>query len=151
MNYIYQETGDISDFASDLITLDNALIGIPRNISNHLVSAGFISNNTAWISWNFQDGSQKTGDDLFGSLLFYKSALCLAELYTSLGNTTRAAYWTAEAQLIKDNISSLWDNINGMFLAASEQVNVIDIGGSAYACYLGIATLTQQEAIKNYI
>ena len=58
--------------------------------------------------------------------------------------------YSARADLIRKNISILWDEQSGMFLAADKDCRQIDIWASAYAVEIGIATDAQKDRIADY-
>jgi len=53
--------------------------------------------------------------------------------------------------LIQENLSVLWDETAGMFLAASHYCRQIDIWGSIYACHIHAATEAQRRAILEWL
>ena len=146
----YQKSGSITDFATNASALQTALNNIPLDPS----SSGLVYVNpaTPWITWGFHDGMKNTGLDLMGSLEYYAACQAMATLYTANSDPTDAATMTARAALIKSNITTaLWDSTDGMFYSASVHNQQIDILGSAYAVYLGVASPTQITAISNYL
>ena len=147
----YATTGSIADFATNAAAMKTALGNVPLNGSTHLVT---ISASHPYVTWGFQDGIVKTGDDLMGSLLMWKAATDMAVLYTANGDSTNAATMTTYATNIAASLttsSSLWDSTDGMFYAATGQNNQIDVLGSAYAVYLGFISTAQQIAISTYL
>lgn len=147
--YYYNATLDTTTLASDLAVMDAALASVPRNGTTHLVDAG--SGSTLWITWGFQDGVQKSGDDLMGSLLLYRAEISIAALYGAVGNSAKQASYTADAALIAANIGALWDAADGMFYAASGQNKQIDVNGSAMAVVLGLTSSIQTSAVTSYL
>ncbi len=145
----YTKSGDITAFSANAIYMKKALSNIPRDSNNKLV---YVPPATPWVTWGFQESVKKTGDDLMGSLLYYKAARDLSYLYTQSGDSTNATFFTNEANDIQNNISvALWDSTDGMFYAASANDKQIDIIGSAYAVFLGVANSSQTTAISNYL
>lgn len=104
-----------------------------------------------YTPWAGMDGVQFTGDNMFASVHYYRGMLRMAELYTLIGDSTNAAWATAQAAIISNNIASLWDATDGMFYASSGQNHQIDIFGSSYAVAVGLATPTQSTAISNWL
>ena len=149
MRLYYNKSSNTTKFSANLALIKTEMANVPRNSTTKLVDAGAPS--TAWTSWGFQDGIQKTGDDLMGSLLYYKASVDLSFLYTTIGDTTNATFFTDEANDIADNISVLWNASEGMFHAATGQNDQIDILGSSYAVYVNITNQTQTTAISNYL
>ena len=151
----YDKSGDISNFASTATYLKKALSNIQRDPTTKLVNSAV---GDEWTSWGFQDNVKKQGNDLMGSLLYYKASLDMAALYTANADAANAAFFTNEATNISNNLSALWDATDGMFYAASISPTQIDILGSAYAVYLsqlpgdrGIISQAQATNISNYL
>jgi hypothetical protein len=145
----YDKSGDITAFQDTHTYLRTALSHIPRDPVTKLVT---VDPDDEWVPWGFQDAVRKTGNELMGSLLYYKASLDMAALYAAAGNAESAGFFTNEANDIRANISLLWDDTSGMFFGASgAQGHQIDIGGSAFAVYLGITTPEQNSAISSYL
>ena len=144
----YSKVGTTTQFAGDATYLAASLAGIPLNVVTGLVTAA-----TAWVPWGFQDGVEFTGDNLMGSLLYYDASMQMAALYTAAGQSANAAVQAANAAAMKTAISggALWDSTDGMFYASSGSNNQIDVDGSAYAVWLGVASGAQQTAISSYL
>ena len=144
----YDMTGDISSFAAHATAMTTALGRVPRDATSKLVS---IVLGDEYVAWGFHDSTRFTGNYLMGSLLFWKASIDLAYLFTANGDSTSAAIWTGHANDIVANIGLLWNGTEGMFHGADGQNNQVDIIGSAYAAYLGVASAAQQLAISTYL
>ena len=149
MEYLYyQKTGNTSPFLKDAAAMKVALLAIPTNQRNGLVT---VLAEDEWVPWGFQDMVRKTGDDLMGSVLYYQAATDMALLYRASGNTQDAALFTARAGRIRASLAELWDADTGMFFAATSQNKQVDIEGSAYAVFVGAASASQAMAISIYL
>ena len=144
----YRLSGDISlfdEYADGLVKAMEFTNRSPDSSLVHIDSAHLGS------PYGFTDAIQKTGDLLFSSLLYYEAAGNLAEMFAASGDDAAARKWGDEAEQIKSDIQSLYDPDSGMFLAASLDNRQIDIWGSAFAAYLGVANKDQQSAIAHYL
>ncbi len=100
--------------------------------------------------YGFTDIVAKTGHLLFTSLLYYQACVELDEVQKGMGGDPATDY-RARADLIRKNLSILWDDQAGMYLAADKDCRQIDIWGSAYAAEVGLATAEQQDRIADYL
>ncbi len=149
MEYLYyKKSGSTSAFSKDAPAMKAALSAVPVNRATGMVQ---VLGNDQWVPWGFQDMVRKTGDDLMGSLLYYEAATEMAALYKTIGDSSNTSAFTAQANKIQKNLPELWDSANGMFYAATGQDKQIDIEGSAYAVYIGVATASQATAISTYL
>lgn len=145
----YQKSGNTASFATYLAQLEAQYALVPRD-TNHLVNAG-ANTSQSWIPFGNEDGIQFTGDNLLGSVMYYYGRTAMAQLYTIIGDSTHATAATADAALVKSNISALWDSTDGMFYSSLGQNNQIDIFSSAFAVWTGITTDPENTAIANYL
>jgi hypothetical protein len=144
----YDMTGDITSFASRAAAMATALGRVPVDATSKLVH---ITVGDEFVDWGFHDVIRPSGDVLMGSLLYWKACTDMAALYTANSDAANAATYSGKANDVAANIGSLWNATDGMFRAANGQNNQIDICGSAYAVFLGVATAPQQTAISNYL
>lgn len=144
----YRRTGDTAAFEKDAAAMKTALFAIPVNEATGLVQ---VLKDDQWVPWGFQDMVRKTGDDLMGSVLFYKTATDMAALYKAVGDRANAAVFAARAARIRSSLPELWNPAAGMFYAATGQDKQIDIEGSAYAVYVGAASAAEAAAISQYL
>ncbi len=100
--------------------------------------------------YGFTDIVKKTGHLLFTSLLYYQACDELDEVQKGMGGD-HAFNYRARADLIRKNLSILWDDEAGMYLAADKDCRQIDIWGSAYAAEVGLATDKQKDRIADYL
>jgi hypothetical protein len=149
MEYLYYtKTRSTSAFSKDAAAMKVALLAVPVNRANGLVQ---VSPGDEWVPWGFQDMVRKTGDDLMGSVLYYQAAADLVLLYKAVGDGPDASLFSAQAGKIRASLSELWDPATGMFYAATGQNKQIDIEGSAYAVYVGAASVAEASAISTYL
>jgi hypothetical protein len=100
--------------------------------------------------YGFTDIVLKTGNLLFSSLLFYKANLEMYRLSKQLGTGMPESYKN-RAENVRQSISLLWSDEQGMFLAADQDCQQVDIWGSAYAVEVGITTKEQASRIAHYL
>ena len=144
----WQLNGDLSLFSDHADGLVRAMNFVPRSPNNSLV---YIDPANPHSPYGFTDRIVKTGDELFSSLLYYESAGNLAQMFAAIGDDSAAEHWRTVADQVKSDVQTLYDPQSGMFLAASIDNRQIDIWGSAYAAYLGVATDSQQLRIAHYL
>lgn len=87
------------------------------------------------------------GDQQFDSVLFWDACRKLADLFDASGQPDRAATWRRQAERVKGSLASLWDEKQGLFVAASERWPQPSIWGSVFAVYAGVATPDQARRI----
>lgn len=141
-----RRTGDYDFFRSFEPKLRRGLDHIQR-AENGLV---YVPPSEAIVGLGWTDIVRKTGHLLFTSLLYYQACVELDEVQQAMGGEPLFDY-RASADLIRKNISILWDDQSGMFFAADRGCRQIDIWGSAYAVEIGIATEAQKERIADYV
>ncbi|MCP4854731.1 MAG: hypothetical protein GY903_09585 [Fuerstiella sp.] len=100
--------------------------------------------------YGFTDIVAKTGHLLFSSLLYYQACDELDEVQKAMGGDHVVNY-RVRTDLIARNLSMLWDDQAGMYLAAEVDCRQIDIWGSAYAASIGLATDEQQDRMADYL
>jgi hypothetical protein len=141
-------TGDPEFLTKHRKTLDNALQSIPRR-EDGLV---FIDPDGPKRSpYGFTDCVHKTGAVLFSSILYQESLESIARLCDKAGQGTDAAGYRAEADRVRQALSTLWDQSEGIFLAAIQDCRQPDVWGSAYAVHTGAATDRQARAVSCWL
>jgi hypothetical protein len=100
--------------------------------------------------FGFTDTVAKTGDLLFSSLLYWEACKAMEDLSIQSGAGDADEY-ALRARAIEQGLQILWDEESGMFFAASLDCRQIDLWGSAYAVYIGIATPEQSARIARYL
>jgi hypothetical protein len=101
--------------------------------------------------YGFTDTIFKTGELFFSSLLQWEAYGDLAEIEQACGNPAGAADLRAKEAQIEEALQTFWNEEVGMFHAATLDCNQVDIWGSAYAVYSGLASASQAERIANYL
>jgi len=143
-----KRTGDAGLFKEHTATLEKAMGSIPRR-DDGLV---YIDPKGPDRSpYGFTDCIRKTGAVLFSSVLYWESAHCMARLYEKVGRGTESERWRREAKRIRDSLGALWDEKEGVFLAATKECRQPDVWGSAYAVFTGAATEQQTRAIARWL
>lgn len=139
-------TDDLEFFAKHEPALRRGLEFIPR------AANGLVTNNPAkpQCPYGFTDTVAKTGHLLFASLLYYDACRKMAALTQRSGAGDPALY-QQQANLIRENISILWDDKSGMFLAADVDCKQIDVWGSALAADLHVASPAQCKRIVDWL
>lgn len=144
----YRRTGDLTLFTRNSITLEKAMMSIPRR-DDGLV---FIDPKGPKRSpYGFTDCIRKTGGVLFSSILFWEASDCMAGLYSKAGKALEADRWRREAKRVRSALSALWDSKEGVFLAATQDCRQADVWGSAYAVYSGAADAEQRDSIAKWL
>lgn len=100
--------------------------------------------------YGFTDIVKKTGNLLFSSLIYFDACMHMERLCKKY-NVGDADEYRRCANLIRNNISVLWDEGAGMFWAADQDCKQIDIWGSAFAIDVGITSAIQNEKIADYL
>ncbi|MFH0829828.1 MAG: DUF2341 domain-containing protein [Candidatus Aenigmatarchaeota archaeon] len=145
----YDKTGDINAFNTGYrVKLINALKTIQMNSATGLV---YVDPSSPWIPFGFRDGVLNTGNNLLGSLMYYRASTDMAYLLNISGDSQNYTYFTNAANNVKGNISRLWNDTDNMFHAADGANNLTDIVGSALAVHLGVANATQASLIEDYL
>lgn len=99
--------------------------------------------------YGFTDIVTKTGHLLFTSLLYHKACEEMAEWCEKYEAGDPDDY-RKRARLIRENLSSLWNDEAGMFWAADKDCKQVDVWGSAYAVEVGLATEEQRDRIIDF-
>lgn len=90
------------------------------------------------VDWGFCDTIIKSGCLLFPSLLRYRAALRLKELYTVLKDDSKVAKYNDIAQRLKETIIKTFYTDSGWFLSATGICRQHDVWGTAFALWLNI-------------
>jgi len=146
--HTYQRTKDkelLSEVLDPLITTMNYM---PRSQSSGLAHIQFPGER---CPYGFTDTIQKSGDELFCSLLMVQAARQLGDLLEAGGRCDEALKWRQEGGRISESVRRVfWDREVGLFRATTGACNAPDIWGSAFAVYLGVADSIQSKAIAEY-
>lgn len=143
-NAYAKQTGDDDLIRPNLDAFWKMLAVLPQEPETGLI---WIDPRHPQTGYGFTDQIAKTGRELFCNLLVFEALRTLGEWATRCGQASlgeRCAAWRAR---IQENLSLLWSDADGMFLAASVDCRQFDIWGSVYAYGLGIATPAQNRAM----
>jgi len=101
--------------------------------------------------WGFTDSVKKTGCVLFCSLLDVRAHRELAEMLEAADRKAEAKEARFEAQRIADAVNHVfWDDAHGLYRASTRKCRQLDIWGSAYAVWLGVADDARADRIACY-
>lgn len=75
------------------------------------------------VDWGFCDTVIKSGYLLFPSLLRYRAALRLKEMFCLMGDTVKAHMYNETLGILKENIVKTFYDTSGWFLSAT---NIVD-------------------------
>ena len=139
---------DLVPFRTTAGGLEKAMHFAPRNPANGLIH---ITDAKLFRPYSFFDSVPLVGDQQFDSVLFWDACGKLAEMFGAAGQPDRAAPWRREAERVKGSLASLWDEKQGLFVAASEHWPQPSIWGSVFAVYAGVATPEQARRIARYL
>ncbi|MGD9127733.1 MAG: trehalase family glycosidase [Planctomycetia bacterium] len=146
----YQKVRDPAILASSVPKLEAAMAAVPRNPKTGLVAIRPIVPKDR-CPYGFTDTIPKQGDVLFCSLLYVQAAREMFAIYGVLEQPAKQKKWQTVAENVSKSIrKTLWNAKDGMFHAATLQCNQIDIWGSAFAVYLGVANDRQAHLIAKY-
>lgn len=144
---VWKLQNDLEPFRKTADALEKAMRFAPRNPANGLIH---ITDAKLFRPYSFLDTVPLVGDQQFDSVLFWDACQKLAEMFEAAGQASRAAPWRREAERVKAAIASLWDDKQGLFVAASERWRQPSIWGSVFAVYAGMATPEQARRIARY-
>jgi len=139
-------TGDLGFFRRCEPALRNGLDFV-RRAENGLV---YNDPGAPQCPYGFTDTVAKTGHLLFTSLLYYDACQRMAHL-AERASCGRPETYRKRADLIRRNIGILWDEGEGIFLAADRDCKQPDIWGSALAVDLGLAGPERSARIVRYL
>jgi len=88
---------------------------------------------------------------LFSSLLYWEACQKLVELFRQIDNQQNMKDFKDQAYMIEVNLENLWNEKDGMFLAASIDCRQVDIWGNAYAIYIGFPLFEKKNRIVDYL
>jgi len=102
-------------------------------------------------SFGFFDTIFLTGEVFFASVLQWEAYKILAKFETRIGKEENARAFQMKADQLFQALQKFWEPSSGMFRAASQDCNQIDIWGSAYSVYSGLANTDQARRIAEYL
>lgn len=138
---------DLVPFRRTADALEKAMRFTPRNPTNGLVR---IVDATLFRPYSFLDTIPLVGDEQFSSVLFWDACRKLEEMFLVAKEESRAQVWRQEAERVRAGLQSLWDDEQGMFVAASDRWPQPSVWGSTFAVYSGVATPKQSDRIAQF-
>jgi len=108
---------------------------VPPAGTNHLV---YTSADLRGVDFGFRDVMEITGYLCLPSIFKYRSANELAEMFTILGKTDKAAAYRNIAAEIKHNIPEVFMDHRGMLKASTGKSQQADVWSTALGVYLNI-------------
>jgi hypothetical protein len=148
VNLVYdyaQETGD-KDFACQHLDALRRALDYTRRDNNGLVD---IPPGHKQSPYGFTDTIGKTGGLLFSSLLYWNACQKMIEM-CGWCEADSAVYQERAAQ-VERGLDALWDDENGVFLAATIDCRQIDIWGNAFAVYIGAVQGEKRERVLKFL
>lgn len=115
----------------------------PSRLEDHIVTT---TDHFRGIDFGFRDVMTITGDLCYPSILKFKAALELSELFEKLNNQQKADKYQLIAGKIKETIPQLFIDERGMLKASTGKGNQSDVWSTALAVYYDI--LSQEETEK---
>jgi len=112
------------------------------------------------VDWGFCDSIRKTGVCLMPSLLRWKAARNLAELFDATGAASHASLFRKEAAKIRTGISTTFareltpgegSQHEAMLLSATQLGRKDDLWASAYAVWLGVLPRELELAVARHL
>lgn len=90
------------------------------------------------VDFGFRDAIYITGELCFPSILKYRAAVELAEMFHLMNRKDKADAYTTTAKRLKSEIQSLFSDKRGMLLASTGKSKQADVWSTALAVYFGI-------------
>lgn len=144
----YQRTKDQALLAEILDPLVRTMNYMPRNPTNGLAHINFPGER---CPYGFTDSIEKSGDELFCSLLLAQASRQLGDLLEAGGRQAEAEHWRKEAERVAESVRVVfWDDQVGLFRATTGACRAPDIWGSAFAVWLGVAAKAQVQRTTKY-
>lgn len=132
------ETGILSEEINGIKLIDRLTLAFhvpPSGLDNHLVYA---SDRFRGVDFGFRDAIELTGELLYPSLLKYRSAMQLSELFELLDRSEQSEKYKEIAITIKKNIPSVFKDESGFLKASTLLSAQPDVWGTSLAIYLGV-------------
>ena len=140
-------TGDLDAFLARRSNLYSAVDRVPLS-TDMLV---FIDPNRPHPDYGFTDCVAKTGNVWFGTILYWEACQTLAKLCARCEYHDEAHSWYEQAEHTSRRMGDFWDERIGLYRAASEDCNQLDLWGSVYACVIRAASKSHTARIAEYL
>lgn len=134
--------------------LELAFSSVPKSEKTELVSVNDVNRG---VDFGFRDAVYMTGDLCFSSILKYQAAQELAQLFTVLGQTSKAEKYKRISGALKNQITEIFTSDSGLLNASTGKSGQRDVWSTALAAQLGllsdqqmqIASKTMNQAYEN--
>ncbi|WP_157941210.1 MULTISPECIES: glucosidase family protein [Arenibacter] len=120
----------------------------PSRLDNHIVTT---TDHFRGIDFGFRDVMTITGDLSFPSILKFRAALELAELFEKLKIKTKADKYRSIADKIKVAIPTLFMDERGMLRASNGKGGQADVWSTALAIYYDILSKEDTERTSRFL
>ncbi|MCK0192425.1 hypothetical protein [Arenibacter sp. F20364] len=152
--YYIKTTGDISVLEQDIHgirlidRLEIAFNVPPSGLVNHIVTT---TDHFRGIDFGFRDVMTITGNLCYPSILKFKAAMELAELFEKRNNPVKVEKYRLIANNIKEAIPQLFMDERGMLKASTGKGNQADVWSSALAIYYNILSREDMERTSRFL
>ncbi len=128
--------------------LETAFAVPPSNLNNHIV---FTNDAFRGVDFGFRDAVDITGELCYSSILKFKAAIQLSEMYGKLKNKTKAEKYKQISTKIENAIPVIFLDKNGMLRASTGKSSQPDVWSTAFAIYLGILKGNDLNKASRYL
>tara|TARA_R110002049_G_scaffold61722_2_gene165654 strand:+ start:1399 stop:2961 length:1563 start_codon:yes stop_codon:yes gene_type:complete len=120
----------------------------PSGLDNHIVTT---TEHFRGIDFGFRDVMTITGDLCYPSILKFRAAMELAELFEKLENKTKADKYSLIASKIKGALPLVFMDERGMLKASTGKGNQADVWSTALAIYYDILSKENTERTSRFL
>jgi hypothetical protein len=129
-------------------SLQRVLAAVPTDRQTQLA---WVDPRRPYTSYGFQDTVEKSGCDLFCSLLLHQAHAKLATHAARLGRHEQAGVHREKMQGIVAGLEALYSAADGLYLAASESCRQVDIWGSIFGCAMGVFPPQRRQEVARQL
>jgi hypothetical protein len=140
-----RRTGDLDLARQSLPSLGKALEGVNRSAGGLV----YIAPGRRQSPYGFTDTVAKTGELLFSSLLYWDACGKMITLCAQCDEDDRR--YRQQAEAVERGLDRLWDQEIGAFRAATVDNALIDVWGSVFAVYIGLARDGRRERLLRFL
>ncbi len=139
--YHLRESGDYSLLRKEvkgmrlIDRLESAFTSVPEDPANHMVT---IERSFQTVDFGFRDIISMTGNICYGSILKFRAARELADLYHRLKDQDKEKEYIQLADVIQRNLVPIFADETGFFKASTGLSSQPDVWATAFAVYAGI-------------